>query len=75
MKVYATKIPRGYLATLVELHGAPDAHRKHWRELTHAQQLEAVRRLADSGLGDYEIASACALSVEMVRSIVGERAK
>ena len=46
--------------------GDADAHRQHWHALSHAEQ---------SGLGDYEIASACALSVEMVRAILGERTK
>jgi uncharacterized protein YoaH (UPF0181 family) len=39
--------------------------------LTHAEQIEAIRRLARSGMSDYGIASATQLAVEQVRRILG----
>ena len=50
-----------------------NAHRKHFDALTRVEQLEAIRRLADAGFGDYEISAATSLSVELVRAIVGSR--
>lgn len=38
--------------------------------LTPEQQLESVRRLSRSGLGDYSIAAASGLSVEQVRRVL-----
>jgi hypothetical protein len=41
--------------------------------LTPDEQAAAIRRLAASGLSDHVIASATRLSVEMIRTILGER--
>jgi hypothetical protein len=41
--------------------------------LSRAEQREAIHRLSRSGMSDHTIASATALSVEMVRKILGER--
>jgi hypothetical protein len=40
--------------------------------LTRTEQREAIHRLSTSGMSDHTIASATALSVEMVRKILGE---
>jgi hypothetical protein len=45
----------------------------HFVELTPDDQHSAIRHLADSGFGDYGIAAATRLSVEMVRQILGDR--
>lgn len=42
--------------------------------MTEAEQREAIKRLADSGVGDHGIASATGIAVEAVRSIIGQRA-
>ncbi|HLS81307.1 MAG TPA: hypothetical protein VK025_07880 [Steroidobacter sp.] len=44
----------------------------HFLLLTHAQQIEAIRRLHALGWSDYGIASATRLSVEQIRRLLGE---
>jgi hypothetical protein len=51
----------------------PDRSRVHFDALTADERHAAIRRLADEGLGDYAIASACRVSVEYVRGVIGER--
>jgi hypothetical protein len=41
--------------------------------LSRKEQREAIHHLAKSGMTDYGIAAATALSVEMVRQILGEQ--
>jgi hypothetical protein len=48
--------------------------RQHYDDLTADEKIEAVCRMADSGYGDYSIASATGLAVEQIRRILGERA-
>jgi 2-iminoacetate synthase ThiH len=50
-----------------------DAHMHHFAVLSAGEQHEAIHKLARSGMGDYSIAAATRLSVEMVRKILGER--
>jgi hypothetical protein len=49
--------------------------RAHFDRLSRDEQVEAIRRLAHEGLGDYEIAHATKLSVEMIRRVLGARAE
>jgi hypothetical protein len=42
--------------------------------LDHEGQRAAIQRLAAAGTGDYEIAGATGLSVEMIRAILAARA-
>jgi hypothetical protein len=44
----------------------------HFQLLDRDQQEQAVRRLAASGMGDYTIAAATRLSVEVIRRILGK---
>jgi hypothetical protein len=44
----------------------------HFHALERAQQANAIRRLATSGMSDHTIAAATRLSVEMVRRILTE---
>ena len=46
---------------------------QHFLLLDRDQQREAVCRLASSGMSDYSVAAATKLSVEMIRTILGER--
>jgi hypothetical protein len=48
------------------------ARMAHFDTLTRDEQAEAIRQLARDGFGDYEIAAACKLAVEVVRQILGE---
>jgi hypothetical protein len=41
--------------------------------LTREEQVEAIRRMAASGMTDHTIAAATMLSVEQIRAILGER--
>jgi hypothetical protein len=41
--------------------------------LTRDEQVQAIRRLAASGLSDHTISAATQLSVEQVRAILGDR--
>jgi hypothetical protein len=41
--------------------------------LTREEQVAAIKRLVSSGMSDYGVAAACGLSVEMIRSIIGQR--
>ena len=45
---------------------------RNFAMLTRAEQAQAIRRLARSGMSDHGIASATALSVEMIRTILGQ---
>ena len=45
----------------------------YFNMLTRDEQSLAIRRLSASRMSDYEIAAATALSVEMVRQILGEQ--
>lgn len=47
--------------------------RAEFDRLTRAEVAEAVRNMKVLGFGDYEVAAACRLSVEMVRAILSER--
>ncbi len=47
--------------------------RAHFYALSRDEQRDAIKRLALDGMSDYGIASATKLSVEMVRTILGER--
>jgi DNA-binding NarL/FixJ family response regulator len=47
---------------------------QHFHDLTSTEQRQAICDLTDAGQGDYIIAAATRLSVEMVRQILGERA-
>jgi 2-iminoacetate synthase ThiH len=44
----------------------------HFQLLDRSEQEQAVRRLAASGMGDYTIAAATQLSVEVIRRILGK---
>ena len=46
---------------------------RHFMRLSRDEQRAAIHRLATSGMSDYGIAAATALSVEMVRTILGEQ--
>lgn len=51
-----------------------DAERtRHFRLLTHDQQVQAIKRMALSGHGDSTIANATGWSIELVRVALGER--
>jgi hypothetical protein len=52
---------------------AEQRSREHFDRMTHAEKAEAIRRLAADRFGDYEIAAATKLSVEMIRAILGQR--
>jgi hypothetical protein len=43
----------------------------HFVMLSHEDQVEAIKRLARSGMSDHGIAAAAGLAVEQVRSIIG----
>ena len=62
------------LAALSKLAGDPDRDRmRHFHQLDHTQQVQAIHRLAAAGMSDHGIAQATALSVEFVRRLLGER--
>lgn len=66
------------LDALEALAGTPDPDRlrmQHFRILTHEQQCEAVRRMADGGSSDAEIAHATGWSREYVAHVIGERGR
>jgi DNA-binding NarL/FixJ family response regulator len=46
----------------------------HFQMLSRDEQRSAIQRLATSGMSDHTIAAATGLSVEMIRTILGERA-
>lgn len=46
---------------------------RHFLLLSRDEQRSAIQRLARSGMTDYGIAAATALSVEMIRTILGEQ--
>ncbi len=46
---------------------------RHFMLLDENERRRAIHRLADSGFSDYAIASASALSVEMVRKVLADR--
>lgn len=50
-----------------------DRELHHFLMLSHDEQRAAIQRLAASGMSDYVIAAATRLSVEMVRTILGEQ--
>lgn len=52
-----------------------DAHMIYFALLSRDEQHAAIHRLAASGMGDYGIAAATRLSVEMVRTILGETSR
>jgi hypothetical protein len=56
---------------VAQLHG-DEERRRHFHCLPHEEQLAAIRRLAATGLSEATIASATALSVEMVRAVLNE---
>lgn len=45
----------------------------HFTLLSRDDQRAAIQRLARSGMTDYGIAAATALSVEMIRAILGDQ--
>jgi ABC-type phosphate/phosphonate transport system ATPase subunit len=45
---------------------------RYFAMLSREEQAQAIHRLSRSGMSDYGIASATQLSVEMIRSILGE---
>lgn len=49
-----------------------DRQMAYFHMLTRAEQCAAIRRLSASRMSDYGIATATALSVGMVRLILGE---
>jgi hypothetical protein len=49
-----------------------DARLRHFRLLTRDQQAQAIRRLAATGMTDYDVSAATRLAVEQVRQILGE---
>jgi hypothetical protein len=54
-------------------HAVGDRSVDYFRLLTPAEQAESIRRLATSGLTDYDIAAATRLHVEQVRRVIGPR--
>lgn len=48
-----------------------DRHMHYFALLTEAEQRDAIRRLASSGMVDTGIAAATRLSVEQIRQILG----
>lgn len=50
-----------------------DAQMHYFAMLSRDEQRAAIRRLANSGMSDYTIASITSISVEMVRNILAER--
>ena len=57
----------------MDVAAAPGRELLNFSLLDREQQRAAILRLAKSGMSDYTIAAATKLSVEMVRTIVGER--
>lgn len=51
----------------------PTGRMDYFLLLTRVEQAAAIRRLSGSGFSDHAIAAATQLSVEMVRTILGER--
>ena len=45
----------------------------HFAVLDHAQQLEAIRKLAAGGAGDHEIARLTGMHVEQIRKALSDR--
>ena len=52
---------------------ADQAARQHFDALSRSEKIEAIYRMADNGYGDFSIATATKLNVEMVRQILGKR--
>jgi hypothetical protein len=51
---------------------ADAARLRAFEALTAEQRADTIRELSRNGLGDYEIANATRLSVEMVRRIIAD---
>lgn len=49
------------------------ARMTHFHALDRAQQADAIRRLAATGLTEHDIARATQLSTEMIRRVLGEQ--
>ena len=49
------------------------AAHQYFVALSRDEKIQAVCRMADTGYGDYAIATATRFSVEMVRQILAER--
>lgn len=47
-----------------------DVSTKHWVEMTVAEQRRAIRRLHADGMGVFDIADACGLTVQAVRMVI-----
>ena len=47
-----------------------DPARVHFHSLDQLQQIEAITRLAATGMGDYDISHASGLSVEFIRQLL-----
>ena len=50
-----------------------NAARQHFDTLDRDDKIQAIYRMADAGHGDYTIATAAGLSVEMVREVLAAR--
>ena len=55
------------------MNAADSARRKNFDLMTVEERERAIRRMADEGFHDYDIAAATDLSVEAVREIIGQR--
>ena len=50
-----------------------DDRLRHFHQLSHREQIEAVQRLADQGLTDRDVAAASGWGIDMVRNALGQR--